>query len=581
MIALTATLPPAAASPVAAGHVRVLAAPSTAATFTRATIAFTTPVVPENPFDPREVSYRLVAHGPGGRRLDVPAFWYQGFTRSLVGGVERLAPRGRPHWRVHLTPTAPGEWTWRLVGRDARGRVRSADHRLRAGPPRSPGFVRRSPHDDRHLVFDDGTPFAAVGENLAWPDARGTFAYDRWLAELAAAGGNLARIWMPSWAFGIEWSDTGLGDYRRRLDRAWQLDRVFRRAEQLGIRIQLVLLNHGAFSTVFNSEWSANPYNRANGGPLAHPAEFFTDRRARSLFGRRLRYVVARWGSYANLAAWELWNEVDLTDGFHGPTVAAWHREMAGRLRRLDAHDHLVTTSTAVFVVDEGLWSAAGLDLAQVHFYATFGGQPLLPNLFATVADLTAFRRRQARLPTLVGELGIAHRPDETTALDPGGIALHDGLWAGVVSDGFGTAMPWWWDSVTHADWDRYGPMFAAVARFVRGVRFDREELVLTAGSVLGAPPEVATRALVGRTTVLAWVKDQAFQWTAPVERDITTARVRLPLPPGRWCGAWHDTWDGRRRAATVHTGGGDTDLVVPPFRRDVAVRLHRCPAAA
>jgi hypothetical protein len=152
-------------------------------------------------------------------------------------------------------------------------------------------------------------------------------------------------------------------------------------------------------------------------------------------------------------------------------------------------------------------------------------------------------------------------------------------LWAGVVSDGFGTAMPWWWDSVTHADWDRYGPMFAAVARFVRGVRFDREELVLTAGSVLGAPPEVAARALVGRTEVLAWVKDQAFQWTAPVERDITMARVRLPLPPGRWCGAWHDTWDGRRRAATVHAGGGDTDLVVPPFRRDLALRLHRCGA--
>ena len=123
-----------------------------------------------------------------------------------------------------------------------------------------------------------------MGENLSWYDGRGTTAYDDWLARLAAEGANYVRLWMPSWAFGIEWGENGLGDYGERLDRAWQLDHVLERAEAHGIYVMLCIQNHGPFSLDTNTQWADNPYNAANGGPLEEPSEFFTDPEARRLF---------------------------------------------------------------------------------------------------------------------------------------------------------------------------------------------------------------------------------------------------------------------------------------------------------
>jgi hypothetical protein len=579
-IALTVAALLVAPSPVAAhgaDRLRVRSAPSIAVQYGTAVVDFDSGYTAANTFDPREVAYAVVATRPDGSRLRMPAFWYQDYERSLVGRVERLQPRGEPHWRARLTVDQPGGWTWHLEGLDRSGWTASREHRLRVTPSDHPGFLRRSPLDDRYLAFDDGSSYFAVGENLAWYDARGTFAYDEWLDELAGTGANFVRLWMPSWAFGIEWNDTGLGDYTLRLHRAWQLDHVLAEAEERGIQVELALLNHGAYSTAFNSEWDANPYNALNGGPITSPEQFFTNAAAKALFKQRLRYIVARWGAATNLMAWEFWNEVDLTDRFDGPVVAAWHREMSAFVRLLDPYDHLISSSTALFFNEANLWSRGGLDFAQVHFYSQSGGPPLLPNFFTTVPDLTELRRDQAAIPVLFAELGVDSRgPAETIAVDPAGIGVHDGLWAGLFSDGFGTAMAWWWDNVIHPDWDRYRPLFAAVARITRGIRFDRERFVTGPVAVDGAPPEVAAHALVGRHTALVWVKDQRYQWTSPVARDIAGASVTVPLRTGLWCGRWSDTWTSARVAGVEVTGGTRT-IPVPAFDRDLVLRLRRC----
>jgi hypothetical protein len=91
----------------------------------------------------------------------------------------------------------------------------------------------------------------------------------------------------------------------------------------------LCLENHGAFSLTHDSEWADNPYNAANGGPLAHPADFFTHEEARRLFEPGLRYVMARWSASGIVLGWELWKEVDLVTNPDAPDVIAWHREMA------------------------------------------------------------------------------------------------------------------------------------------------------------------------------------------------------------------------------------------------------------
>jgi hypothetical protein len=543
-----------------------------------AQIEFRSSYFPTNPFDPAEVDYRAIAVAPDGSTRSYLAFWYQPFSRELIGEYEHLTSAGAPRWMVRIAPDVVGAWSWHLEGRDPTGSWRTPSRTLRVVASSVRGMVRGSPFDDRYLAYDDGSSYFAVGENLGWYDGRGTFAYDAWLRDLEGVHANFARLWMPSWAFGIEWTDTGLGDYSRRMDRAWQLDHVMDRAAAKGVQIELSLLNHGAFSTMFNSEWAGNPYNAANGGPIASPQEFFTDPIAKQLFRQRLRYIVARWGYAPNLLAWEFWNEVDLTDGFAPEVVAGWHREMSDFLRVIDTHHHLISSSTAVFPNEQHLWAEGGLDFAQVHLYARIGDTPLLPNLFNTVPELTALRRSQARIPVLFSELGVDSRgPSETQAVDPEGIGVHDGLWAGVVSGGFGTAMPWWWDNLTHLDWGRYGPMFARVRQFTRGTRFDREQFAQAQPTVIESDGgTIAARALVGDRRALVWVKDQLFQWNSPVVRSIRGSNLELELAPGAWCGHWLDTWT-PRNLGRVRITGGTPSLEIPEFSRDLALRLRRC----
>ena len=358
-------------------------------------------------------------------------------------------------------------------------------------------------------------------------------------------------------------------NYTQRLDRAWQLDRVIDEAERRDIYVMLSLLNHGAFSTVFNSEWADNPYNAANGGPLASPQEFFTNETARDLFAQRLRYIVARWGSSTHVLAWELWNEVDLTNGYAPAAVAAWHADMAARLRALDPNDHLVSTSHAFFANDPRVWNDGGLDFTQVHYYADT--LPAFANLSKTVVTWTGNRLAQTERPVLFGELGVDSRgPVETQANDPEGIGVHDGLWAGAVSGGFGTAMPWWWDSLIATEPQRYYPMFGSIARYVDGIRWDREGFEALAGTVQGGTRTVVPYGLRGDRTLLVWLKDDAFQWNTPNDADVTGATLTVE---GRWCGHWYDTWAGKWQRAVTFDGR----VAVPTFRRDIALRARPC----
>jgi hypothetical protein len=538
-----------------------------------------------NPFNPAQIDVRGVFTAPDGSVREAIGFWYQEYERALENGVEVRTPVGAPHFRVRFTPDRAGVWRWHWVVVTPAGEARSEPRRLRVARSKRHGFLRRSKRDDRYLAYDDGSAYFAVGENLSWYDARGSYAYDAWLAALAEQGASWARLWMPSWAMGIEWSDTGLGDYGARLDRAWQLDAVLAEAERRGIAVQLVLQNHGAFSTVYNSEWAANPYNAANGGPLESAAEFWTDPEARALFQRRLRYAVARWGYSTAILAWELWNEAELSDGYSGADTVGWHREMADFLRAHDPHDHLVTTSFSLPILDVGVWNESGLDLTQIHLYATLGSEsgPVTtrPNVSEAVVELSAARRAVTTQPLLFGELGVdARGPAETRAADPGGIGVHDGLFAGVVSGGYGTAMTWWWDNLIDLEPELYYPMFGAAARFVSGVRFDRERFEAITGTTEGSARPLVARGLQGRRTLLLWLKDDAYQWYAPEPFQVEGATLRLDaLPRGRWCGYWYDTWAGAEVERVRVRGGRPAALEVPAFEGDVALRLRRCGA--
>lgn len=574
--------------------------PPDLARWDRLELALDVPVLAANPFDPAEADVRGELESPSGARVEVPAFATRDFERSPESGREVLTATSDLHWVLRFAPTEEGAWRWRSIARQ-RNAAGDIDERsgewsgFQVGAARDGvhGFLRVSPRDGRYLAFDDGAPYLAIGENLCWYDGRGTFAYDDWLEKLAAQGATYVRLWMPSWAFALEWIERGadgavtassLGDYEERLDRAWQLDHVIERARGLGLQVMLSIQNHGPFSTAANSEWDDNPYNAANGGPLARPEDFFSNSEARALFERRLRYVVARWGGDANVF-WELWNEVDLADSPGSEALVDWHRTMATRLGELDPARRMVTTSvsgtpaildlflgTALF---RGLWELPEIAFTQLHLYAV-GGLPL--DFAHALPLLTEHMGRYAK-PVLVGEAGVDFRgPAETLAADPAGVGIHDMSWAGVLGGGLGTGMTWWWDNVVDPS-DLYFH-FGAIARFVEDVELDREGFAVGGATATAPGAALTALALRGHDTVLVWLENDAHQWFHPDDAPIAGATVTIEgIAAGIWRARWIDAYGGEDLGATATVraeAGGTITLAVPTFTRDVALRLDR-----
>jgi hypothetical protein len=539
-----------------------------------------------NPFDPAQVDLWATFSGPGGATARVPGFYYQAFARG-DGEQEQLAPVGAPAWKVRFTPDRAGEWSASVSVTTPAGGATARPVAFTVSESARQGFVRADPRSAAYLAFDSGAPYIAIGQNVGWYGPGGSGDYERWFAKLGANGANFARVWMASWAFGIEWADTGLGDYSARLDRAWQLDRVFELAEQHEIYIMLALLNHGAFSAEVNPEWGQNPYNAALGGPCAEPGCFASNPTARELFKRRLRYIVARWGHSPNLLAWEWWNEVDWTPMAAPENQTAWIAEMSAELAKYDPYRHLRTTSYGR-VGDEAVWRMAEIDLVQRHVYET--SDPI-----GGFARGTAAMRRFGK-PALYGEFGFSASTTDASSGDRSGVHVHSGIWAGLMSGGLGGGMSWWWDSyIEPLGLER---LYAGPAAFFAGE--DPAGAGLQPAEAAVSNRDAAALALVGPGRALGWVKSDAFSYD-DAQREVAKARYvanaegrELPedfvpdfpeiagltlrfagLAPGEYLVEWWDTQAGVVLASEPVSATADgVELAVPPFTTDLAFKL-------
>ena len=541
---------------------------------------------PTNPFDPDQVDLQGVFTGPDGQAHSVPGFYWQDYTSRLDNGKENLAPTGQPTWKVRFAATMPGQWSYFVAVKTPQGTSRSPVAWLDVIASTNPGYLRVSSKDPAYLEFSNGTPYVAVGENVGWYKNGGTYDYEGWFKQLSSHGANFARVWMASWSMGLEWSDTGLGDYSRRLDRAWQLDRVFDLAAQDNIYLMLSLLNHGAFNTSTDLEWAKNPYNAALGlgGPCAAPQDFATNQQARQLFQRRLRYIAARWGYSTHLLAWEWWNEIDWTPLAQTALLKPWIAEMTTALRGWEAYPHLKTTSYAKSF-DEKIYQMPEIDLVQRHEYSPQDGLATFPR---NMKPLQTFGK-----PVLYAEYGGMGQ--DTTSLDKTGLHLHNGQWAGLMTKGAGTAMPWWWDTYIEP-LDLYG-LFSGPASFVKGEDLAGEHyqpLQVATGST-----DYSALILKSDQRVLGWVKSSQFSYEAlksnyeqalsqalknkqkldnyqPTYPPISGASLPLPdLKPGDYEVEWWDT-GGKGVIKTNHLTATDasTRLPLPTFQQDIAFKL-------
>jgi hypothetical protein len=534
----------------------------------------------DNPFDPDQIAIDLTFTAASGEQIEVPAFFYQSFDPNTQ------QPIWPQTWKARFTPTLEGTWTARATLKTPKITLQSEPIQFEVTPAVSRGFVRVSNENQRFLGFDNGESYFPVGLNLGWGHEDPLQDYRHWLDELQANHADVTRIWMSSWAFGIEWNDSGLGHYK--LDKAWQLDQVMQMAQARDINVILVLINHGAFNIRVNPEWASNPYNAELGGPCKNPEDFATNATAQKLFQNRLRYIAARWGYATNLLAWEWWNEVDLTPIGELNILRPWLQTMTPYLRSVDPYHHLTTISYAS-ISDPRRIDLPEIDVLQHHEYNSTDPRVSIPKAYGR---MTSLGTRPATKPFLYTEFGATSSTEQPTRFDSEGVQFHVGLWASTFSGFSNAAMYWWWDS--YIEPNQYWYHLKGLSDFLAGENMARLNMTTTQVNTT----TVQAMALAGSDRALVWlsnsqysvdaaeddyrqatlfngVKDADWHFTLQERRN---ASVTLGgMLDGQYRVTWYDTrTDEQVAQATVQCVNGRVTIIAPPFQRDLAAKLSR-----
>jgi len=566
-----------------------------------------------NPYDPECVTVDACFLLPGGGAASVPCFWYEGYDRSLARGWEVLKRNGEGGWKVRYTPRDAGAHSLYLIIHDLASGAKSryparGTLEFECIPSPERGFLQVSRRHSAYLEYENGEPYVGIGHNLCgWEwggtdNRRGTYEYDEWLINLAIHGATMTQFdlcegdqieWTPhpdELPFSRDWA--GLTRYNQQT--AWKMDYRIRRAEELDLYFRFTLLHWEDFDDEPENfpdwGWNRNPYNQANGGPVADVSQFFRSGEAKRIYRKCLRYIVARWGYSKNILAYELWNEVDAEAIIWGgecpdyasnaDAIAEWHREMAAYLKAIDPNRAPVTTSHAHSFNGDAIWRLPDIDMSTFHRYTYFNADYNEQQYDTTGSLYRLLRQRWEATdkPVLAGEFALSPGGDIQKDYDAQGLEFHDQLWISVMAGSMGTAMHWTWGSYIH-DYDlyyHYRPLAAFVAdEDLRRLRPVRER---------DAGP-LSCWMLLGDERALLWIKDRRIHFKSAVPADSERRNERrqirlegLAMANGSYAAAYFDTRTGRtiggHPAAAVTEG--NLTLELPSFESDIAVKVMR-----
>ncbi len=459
-----------------------------------------------NPFDPSLARIGVSITRPDGKVIATEGFWYQEYKIQDVNGQKSAQKVGPAYWRIAFSSTAPGTYAIAIVPEVNGTKLAPINYSI------TTNYATTTKVSTSGKSFVRGSePFVPIAYNIAWANRFEEIdKYNQWFSKASKAGVNVARVWMAAWSLGIEWSDTGLGDYTKRLDRAWILDQVFAIAAKYKIGVDLVLLNHGAFSTTTNPEWYSNPYSASNGGPLAGPGEFATNDVAWKFWERRLRYIIARYGAQPSLFTWEWWNEVNFTP-ITSTDLTSWIKKSKSILDTWDSYKTLTTSSWSSSASMQN-WDT--LDYAVTHVY-----DPADPIKSLTV-QFDALRAAVPNKPILVGEMGSGSVTEDPFS-DPTGLHLHNSQWAATFVGFAGPASYWWWD--TYVDPLNLWGHTTGLAQLTSGL-----DLAAMKPERVSGIPLTTALTLTGSQVTIGWIRHDNFDRSAKTQLLLDAAIASL-----------------------------------------------------
>lgn len=570
---------------------------------------------PSNPYDPQEFSLDAVFKSPSGQEIRIPGFALEPTALVDRGDKQIGIPIGACHFAIRWRPPEPGLWTGHLEA------TWNNEKKITITMPSI--HVEGHTWDDYVRNDEQDVRFFRVGKKWYWPigvnlhstfdersrqrlgtiltPERGTEAYAAQFKRLAGAGGNATEIWMSSWNTALEWNADwpgygGVGRYNQ--FHAAKMDRILDDAYANGIRINLVINNHGQASPSNDREWKDNPWNKENGGPFIEPYQLFYEEQAYVGQANLRRYLVARYADHPAVLGWKLYSEINLTamgdrqrSGFSTnlPPIASyeqrvktrslWHERAAAHMREIDSYKHGITThwSGDYRKPYPEICSLPGIDYICIDAYHSGGRSASRNN---TLVDLIYFgmldpNRGLGKFnkPVWVTEFGGTSQGGSSPEL----IAeLASAGWSAMVSGNAGMPMLWWFEWIDQGDrWQAFG----AIRRFLIGEDFRGKEargVVLAGRSDQGS---LWTRAWARPGRMLGYIVDHnwAADGTSQSQHTHAVVSIGTQISAGPCYVAW---WDADRGVEThaeyFSHPGGPLSLTVPPFVRHCAFKLTR-----
>ncbi len=509
----------------------------------------------------------LTITSPSGKQWERRAFLYQPCQPPV--GDAAVKPMGEPTLHIRHTARVAGNHAWMLRDPDGKELARGSLTVGAARGKRPIGMLQVSRDNPRLLSFRDGTIFIPIGPNVCWtvaPDQLGKFA--KHFADLANEGGTHVRLWCASWCGQIEGEQPEV----YRLEQAWMMDRILALAREHGLMVTIVIDNHHDMGLGKFFPYGATYQERVQ--------KFLTT--PGDQYRRRLRYLLARWGCDDTIAAWELFNELDLAQPVRDAALR-WAGGASTLFKSLDADNRLLTISWAGDDWDP-LAKLPAIDLGQVHSYVVEWSDKIGLRKAATrdgVGMLLSAAERGVALgkPYCFSEVGYqgTNEDNKGNDLDTAGLLLCQHAWAGFMLGGYGSGMNWWWD--VYMEPKKLWSSYRGLSRVLPKINWRDQEL-----SPLIPNRDSALRILgwQSSTQALLWPQLRADTWHAHLVEGKSRpqlTRELLARVGGMKAGAtyrlhWMDMLSGEERSRREVKAGADgvLDIAVPPPNLDVVI---------
>ena len=505
-----------------------------------------------------------------GIKLTVDAFYFEEYEVDNEN-LLRERTNKKPSFRIRVSPQCGGTWDFTVTLAIRGSVVDKVSGYINVGN-RNTGSRVLKVEENRRQTFKtvSGKNFAVVGENLCWNDpiayARrfGQYCIDQ-MEYMSEFGGNMVRIW--------DYMDSGsrikAGVHKMYQDSSAMWDAIFETAAEEGVYIDFVLMNHGEVSTLVDARWSASIFHANQGGYITNPVQFFTDRDTIDAFKTYIRYIVARWGYSEYVFSWELFNEINHTNGVMASLKDArnWLSEMADYIREIDPYKHMVSNSTGS-PLEHPLATYSVFDFVFFHQYDVY-----YPSSWETTQKNTWLAYKK---PVLFGEIGLT---GATAQMAGGGTVtndltfFHQANWAGLMGGGGGTAMNWAWYELAnvggHFD-------YKVVSEMAARIPFDDPNMYM-ANTIYLSPSnqKIEGMGYRGNDYAYLWFYDRTYTCVNRRENTFENETATVTLDNGTYYVRWVNTWTGvsiKKEKVTVTDG--TLTLNMPTWSKDVAVAV-------